>query len=988
MYEPATSAVIPVGIGVGIPNFVPHAPFSVVAGDSVTVSWNLFNASATGTVTVWGDGTLWCNAVPLTDLSCTGQFLPASATGSPVEIIVRYSGDSNWGGIEPHLSALVGRCVVPDVTSAQPSLGTVQIDTVSNCGVGGYLTGTTVFATATPISPNVFVDWKKLGGAGLIVDTTLSTVGFTVTTDSTTWVRVATFSLNCYPVTGAVTGHGGISVYPASNCTTLGGAAGYAPGTAITVYPDATYNSYYEEPDAFYSFGAVAGGTVGKDSTGQSILNATVTEALTIPVTFGPLCRTVTVKFAPATDGDSSTAPTPTNCASPQATGFTRFTPVTVKAVSGDPTLAISGWLLNGVAQPSWGTTSEQKVTIGAVTPVLTVQLVHCYTLDLKIDGVQDARNRDMGAVKVDVEPNCPDGSRRYMSGTKVTVTPQILIEGGAFNGWDTARIQPKSPGGIGDLTSEARTVTMTADLTLTAGFYFKDTCSALQIIDNVNILTFDDDGCGPGQYFDLQKQSALRNGDDPASYWQARYRTQLTAHVNPNIPLAVYASVRGDVGTCFGAGAASGPTTDLESWKTYGPLKGDISCAVGGAIQMQVATCQRFTTEVGFLADGDTSGTIYPASTVPSNLLVPGPDGLVGSIDLGTFNWMLSVPIQVTGGSVKAANYGDDPCTRGGINMYPAGRNLALYAFGPVSGFKFSGWDYLDPTGLVDENPTVAPTTDTSATVTAYPVYTVTCHTLSLGEGISVIGDAPYCPGLARGANSFIEGAAVQVKAAQHVGERPLYGFKKGVVGAQITKNPTTQELTSFVVMDSDKSVTADYPTKTEEVSRAIVQGLKISVGILAVVAPIALGMIFPPAGIFFAFLSAGAGIASLIKPGGAEVAAVLDLINPSKIATCAARWGFSNSGNPTGGLGVGGMMSTANTFRKLYQGVDVVFEKVGPLGVLGGAASLGYGLYDAGIGHAELGTQSVEQLRGTSTMTGCLDQQWRIAGSNITGH
>ena len=144
---------------------------------------------------------------------------------------------------------------------------------------------------------------------------------------------------------------------------------------------------------------------------------------------------------------------------------------------------------------------------------------------------------------------------------------------------------------------------------------------------------------------------------------------------------------------------------------------------------------------------------------------------------------------------------------------------------------------------------------------------------------------------------------------------------------------------------------------------------------------------MLFPPAGIFFGFLSAAAGIASLIKPGGAEVAGVLDLINPTKITTCAARWAFSNAGNPTGGLGVGGIISTANTLRKVYNGVDVVFEGVGPVGLGGSALSLGYGLYDAGIGHADLSPQSVFQTGCTSTMTGCLDEQWRIAGSNVSG-
>ena len=206
-------------------------------------------------------------------------------------------------------------------------------------------------------------------------------------------------------------------------------------------------------------------------------------------------------------------------------------------------------------------------------------------------------------------------------------------------------------------------------------------------------------------------------------------------------------------------------------------------------------------------------------------------------------------------------------------------------------------------------------------------------------------------------------------------------------MVANQVVEDKDTGAMTAFVVVDGDKSVRADYPSKSEAVRRAIVQGLKISVGILAVLAPIALGMVFPPAGILFAFLGAGAGILNLI-PHGKEVAGVFDLLNPTKITTCAARWGFSNTGDPTGGLGAGGIISTANTTRKVLNGINVLSEKVGPLGIAGGIAGAGYGLYDAGIGHTDLSPQSIEDLAGTSTMTGCLDKQWHTVGSNLGGN
>ncbi len=48
---------------------------------------------------------------------------------------------------------------------------------------------------------------------------------------------------------------------------------------------------------------------------------------------------------------------------------------------------------------------------------------------------------------------------------------------------------------------------------------------------------------------------------------------------------------------------------------------------------------------------------------------------------------------------------------------------------------------------------------------------------------------------------------------------------------------------------------------------------------------------------------------------------------------------------------------------------------------------ASLGYGLDDAGIGNANLvGPQSLG-ARGHIDDHGCLDEQWRVTGSNLSG-
>jgi len=182
--------------------------------------------------------------------------------------------------------------------------------------------------------------------------------------------------------------------------------------------------------------------------------------------------------------------------------------------------------------------------------------------------------------------------------------------------------------------------------------------------------------------------------------------------------------------------------------------------------------------------------------------------------------------------------------------------------------------------------------------------------------------------------------------------------------------------------MVDGDKKVTALYQSPSERTTQGVVQGLKLSLGVIAVSAPIFVGMLFPPAGIFFALVGSAAGIASMI-PGGDKVAAVFDLINPTKVTTCVARWSFNNAGDPTGGANAGSLISTANTLRKVVNGVDVFVEPIGPLGTAGGLASFGYGLYEAGIGDAELGPQTVDELADASTMTNCLSEQYRGAPS-----
>jgi hypothetical protein len=990
VYLPGTSPTITVSAGKANPALGASVAGTAVVGNNVTVSWNQFDPAASGTVTVWGDGTQWCS-VSVLALSCTGQFGASSATGSPVDVVVQYSGDSNWNGVQQTLGVLVSACATLDVRSLNTALGTVRVNTAPNCGGTGYAAGTTVSVTATPVTPAVFVHWLAYRSGALETSSTSATTSFVVTNDSLTWVHEAVFATPCDSVTASATGYGGLFITPATNCTTDGGDPGYLYGTKVAIYPDGHYDPTYGEDDAFRAFGALpAGASVTHDSSGRVYLALTVTTPTVIPLSFGPVCRPVTIVFDPASSGDSVNFSTPQNCFSPFGNGYLNGTTVTASVLPGDPTLAISGWSENGVPAPSLGTTNTPTAVVDTTAPVLTATLVHCYTVDITVDGATDTKDNQIGDVRVDGPPNCPDGSSRYLAGTQVTLTPEILVNGAKFNGWDDNLVGAVAPaGGTGDVTQYIRTITMTSDITTTAGFYLDSACSRLTIVGDPSLLTFDSTGCGPGYYADLQKQVATSTGVDPSTLWQQKYHTDVHVDVNRTQKLDVYASVKSDVRGCFGSvPSTSGPSTAGNQWQSFGPLTGASSdCNIAGDTAIWLQACQTVVTTPVFTVQGDTSGRTYDESSLPGTFYLSDSSGVIHGYTMTGFEWAQPVPIDIANsGTVTQTDIPPGPCHDSG-KAFPSDTDLALVASGPSDGFLFDGWSGANVNGLFPFNPLSEETTDTQRTLENTANYTVVCHTVTLGEGLSVAGDAPRCPGTSDSDNSYIAGTAIQVQAVPSIGNRNFDKFSSGVVAGQIYDGGSAKQgFTAFAVVDGDKTVTASYLTNAQFTGLGIEQGLKFTAGIMAVAAPIALGALFPPAGILFAVLGAGAGIADLI-PGGGTAASVFNLLNPTSITTCAARWAFTNSGNPTGGDNVGSILSTANTVRKVANGADVITAPIGPVGAAGGLASLGMGLYSAGIGNTDFSPQTVEQLNGTSTMTNCLDDQWSAAGANVSG-
>ncbi len=861
--------------------------------------------------------------------------------------------------------------------------------------------------------------WQKLA-PGLVFDTASLTTTFLITTDFSTWTHVASFALPCYALT-PITGASGASVSPSPDCTNLDGTTGYSLGTNVVIYPKPAVNPATGDLEQFWYFTNLSGGTVHTDSGGQQYLTLTMDGPKSPILNYGQRCRVIKLTGATAT--------TPPNCVSPFATGYIPNTVVTLAATP-DATQALTGWTVDGTAAPALGSNSTPTVKVYEDDVTVRADYVNCYTLTVTLDGVRDLSNEEIGTVTNSPAPNCPDGGRRYLAGTAVTLTPTVSQAGISFRGWDddssTATVPSTAPGPFPAATTKK--VTILGNLTLIASFYSADACSHLNILGDPSAVQFASTGCGPGFYYDQQKQWANRNKVSVSTLSQDKFLSSLTVTTPATTKLSVYASVKGYTGSCFGQTHSSSDA----GLHYYGPLPRTVTdCRVGGDISLTLQQCQTIVSIPQFTVNGR-SGT-YGTQDLPSELYMQDPTtGEFGAYGVAGTNWGQAVPSALSvvpdpdptkppSVSLEYDPQTPGPCAQAG-NAFPAGQVIAVYGLG--AGVIFTQQGFAGSDGFQAVNPLITVTDTSAPALIVNPSYSLSCHTITLGEGISVIGDAPRCPGSSEADNSYITGAAIHVNALYEVGSRKLVAFTSGVASGQITEDSTTLDQSGYVIVDKDKSVSAEYVTKAQAFGLGIVKGLKIASGIAAVALPIMVGFLFPPAGILFTTLAAGAGIASFF-PGGDKVAAVFDLVNPTKITECAARWAFDTSNAPTSGHNLGAIKKTLNNLKDLHTatavattaiadvkpatGISAVLakalakaksgyntvksgyntvkgvldDKIGlkNLGTAAALASFGYELYDDGIGNITGGPPSVDQLRNTAGMTTCLDQQWRAA-------
>jgi len=489
-----------------------------------------------------------------------------------------------------------------------------------------------------------------------------------------------------------------------------------------------------------------------------------------------------------------------------------------------------------------------------------------------------------------------------------------------------------------------ARTITMTKDTVVVAGFFYGVACSPLRIVGDPSLVSvaspvFSDtgSGCGTGYYFD---ELRFRSSQPGQADTPSRYRTSLFLTFDGSGVLPPYVTIGGDVANCFGRNL----TTGTGDWTSFGIGRGTVRCDVTGAITISVEACQALTINPQVHVVGEPA-SVRHTWAVPETIFVPDKSGLIVGLDTSEFHFVEALGTTMQGGKLVYTDVPSGACHDNGV-LQP-GVDVALMPMSP-SGFQFEGWGETPP----DQEQTavvVRRTTDDAPTMTETPLYQVECHTVTLDAGIRLEGEPARCPGSAPEDNSYVAGTAVQVRAQYEYNGRKLNTFLSGVISKQIYEDEKTLDLVAYAYVDRDRHVQADYPSSGESTARGIAQGLKLTSGIFAIAAPIVFGMVFPPAGILFSVMGAGAGLAALA--GLDQVAAGFDLLNPTKITACAARWAFNTTGDPTGAYNAGAIAGTTNKIVQVMQGKDVLTPAVSGAGFAAGAAGFVAGLYSAQV-------------------------------------
>jgi hypothetical protein len=914
-------------------------PTSVVEETAFPIRW-FFNPSLTGTITVLGQP--GCVDVPVSAGTCEAR-LGRAAVGAVDNLMrIRYSGDDNWLGHQFELPVDVRGCYAVEVLSSNAIAGSVSIETATNCATDtstGYFAGTRVDVAAVANASYEFVRWQSGDATRGTAQAT-----FTVTDTFEASLLIAVFQRACFQVgvvptrgeldnTGAVSTLGTVTVVRGSNlanggsfdgiCDLVAGGIGFEIGTELSVRAVPELNPEYGEPDIFYGFGTAPVGAVRSEqrATGGTI-DFVVDGPITIPAVFGPLCRVVSTSIDPADETAAVEVVTTPDCASPFGDGFrigTRNPGVTVLFVSADADLFLEGWNVNGVAADDLGIEMEPGVPLGDGDLDIVARVSRCQAVRVIVDGAMTPDQLDgetitsgqaAGTAAVATMPNCPDGSDRYMVGTEIVVEAELATADVVLTWSGNVDVDPDAP--------TTGTVVVDADSEIVASFFLASVCSLLRIDDPFGLVWLGNTGCGPGYYLDRAKVSApqlraellLTELDrnlypDRESYEReltatARsFQTRLPLYIDTRTArdeLQVYADAQvqgGSVPACFPADCG-------------GPVNGDI--------YITVSRCQQINATFSVRVKGDTSGAVYPASSIPATTLAF--DASWGIERQPLRPWIetrvVSDPIRLVDESGRFTGYERTAC-ESFENVHRPGEAVSIRAGASLPGLYVDGWTGGDTNipvksrfgfefqtfAIAQEGPTVQ---RVNADVVAI------CHTLTLDAGVSLIESPPNCPGAAAGENSFIFGSVVRVRQEKYLGNpssigrhtQKAFGFTGGVLTGSVTYVRPESEDTYFepyyegiVSVDGDKSITVDYRSETDQLESAVVVSLKLIGGVVIAAAPILFTtFVCVPCGVVLGGLAASTFFVDLIPGTDGAASAALDLINPMSVFQCGTKW------------------------------------------------------------------------------------------------
>lgn len=506
----------------------------------------------------------------------------------------------------------------------------------------------------------------------------------------------------------------------------------------------------------------------------------------------------------------------------------------------------------------------------------------------------------------------------------------------------------------------------LSRDTHTTAGFYDPSACSPLTNIGSPGLLSFDFSGCGPGYYLDARKQTAALEAMPMGDLVGGKYLTALQIDVHKTTPLDVYVTIDADSPDC-GAG-----DIDREGFAALGPKSGKVQCKVSGPVTVDASVCQKVATDPTFIVAGR-PGVSYGVDSMPATLYVTGPGGYI--VPLSDYEWGQAVPVTPAGRDKFTLIATSGLCNAEQNLFAPATTDVLVYASMPSQGFSFRGWTDFGPTPI-PQTPVHHLTDDTARTLPGQAACFVRCETVTFGEGIRIVGDAPRCPGSSEADNSFAYGLSIQVRADYWIGDRNIEKFTSGVAADQIYEDPATLDWYGYATVGVGTKVTALYQNSTQRTNTEIAKGFKFGAGIVAVVAPVVLGMWFPPVSMFFAAMGTIAGLSSLI-PNGQGAAVLFDMLNPTKITACIARWGFNNTGSPAGQLYVGSMSSTGKTkLQAVANTKDLLTRDIGAPGSRAAPPPSGTACTaPASAGPTWWAPSRRRSGEGRSTLTGCLN-------------